>query len=408
MRRFGSRFLVLVAAFLWGLPGGAGATASIPLYQELAEKIVGEGQGVFARAEDGTVLVSLFHERAVHPASVSKVATTLAMLEQWGPDHRFVTRLLGARPKEGGIAGDLEVVASGNPFFLSDAGALVLMQFRMMGVDRISGSLQVRGPLYFNWKPDPRGQELQAALEGQIPASVWKRLLWDSAPGSPREAPPRGLRFEEKRDPTDRDPEILMVHSSPPLLRILKELNSYSNNIFHPFSEEIGGPAFVEQRARSELPDAWRDEVRITNAAGAGKTNLLSPRAAVGLLDALGRELAGGGFDLVDVLPVAGVDRGTLENRLRAPHLRGKLVGKTGTYGSLLVSSLAGVLLTERFGRVSFAILNHGLPVLEARRRQDAFVEALLEDSGGLPWPYEPLPSPALVEEIVVGQERGE
>jgi len=36
-----------------------------------------------------------------------------------------------------------------------------------------------------------------------------------------------------------------------------------------------------------------------------------------------------------------------------------------------------------------FAILNHGVPVPEARRRQDRFVRALLQHLASVPWSYQ-------------------
>lgn len=68
--------------------------------------------------------------------------------------------------------------------------------------------------------------------------------------------------------------------------------------------------------------------------------------------------------------------------------LRGTIVGKTGTFGSVGASALAGVLRTRRYGTVTFAVLNHGVPVPEARRRQDAFVRALIAATDAEPWPY--------------------
>jgi D-alanyl-D-alanine carboxypeptidase/D-alanyl-D-alanine-endopeptidase (penicillin-binding protein 4) len=128
-----------------------------------------------------------------------------------------------------------------------------------------------------------------------------------------------------------------------------------------------------------------RDEIIVQNAAGAGKINRLSPRAAVALVAALERETAAHGLTLRDVLPVSGIDPGTLHRRLGA----GVVVGKTGTIGSLRASALAGALSTQRHGRILFAVLNHSLPVPEAQRRQDAFVRALLEGAGGGVWAYQ-------------------
>src|SRR5205085_11149632 len=117
-----------------------------------------------------------------------------------------------------------------------------------------------------------------------------------------------------------------------------------------------------------------RAEITIANAAGAGTQNRISPRAVVALLDALRHALAAEGRELSAVLPVSGIDPGTLRERLLAPPAtRGIVIGKTGTYGSEGASALAGVLRTKRYGIVTFAVLNRGLPVPEARARQDAF-----------------------------------
>jgi D-alanyl-D-alanine carboxypeptidase len=63
-----------------------------------ARALVGAEQGVYVEAEDGGVLVAQAAERAVHPASVSKVPTTLALLRKLGADHRFATRFAASGP----------------------------------------------------------------------------------------------------------------------------------------------------------------------------------------------------------------------------------------------------------------------------------------------------------------------
>ena len=61
-----------------------------------------------------------------------------------------------------------------------------------------------------------------------------------------------------------------------------------------------------------------------------------------------------------------------------APEEAGRVVGKTGTFGDYGASALIGAIPTTDRGTVYFAILNHGVPVAEARRRQDRFLRALL------------------------------
>ena len=360
------------------------ADAAEPPFQSLARDLVGPDQGVYAVAEDGTVLAALEAERPVHPASVTKVATTLALLRQLGPGHRFPTRILAAGPlQKGALRGDLVVEAGGDPVLIDENVVLVLAALRGRGLARVEGEVRVEGPLVFDWRTDGAARALRRAFAGKDaparaavarvqPAGVNPSVLF--------------LRVDGRSVPPAADGRhLLLVHRSPPLVRVAKTLNCYSNNVFHVLSDRIGGPAAVERVARESVPAAMRDEIIVQNAAGAGTINRLSPRAAVALVAALERETAAHGLTLRDVLPVSRIDPGTLRQRLGP----GMVVGKTGTIGSLRASALAGALSTQRHGRILFAVLNHSLPVPEAQRRQDAFVRALLEGAGGGVWAYQ-------------------
>jgi D-alanyl-D-alanine carboxypeptidase/D-alanyl-D-alanine-endopeptidase (penicillin-binding protein 4) len=348
-----------------------GAAASDPPLQELA-RLAGTNQGVFAEAEDGTVLVAQAADRAVHPASVTKVATSLALLAKLGPTHRFDTRVLATGPLHGGaLGGDLVVEASRDPFLVDEGAALLATRLHALGIRSVDGRLVVHGPLLFDWQPDPDGKHLAREL------------------AAPKGAAPVAIRGRPAR-PEPSSPRPLLLYRSPPLVHVVKMLNCYSNNVFHLVSPVIGGPPAVEAFARAHVPPAMRDEIVIDDAAGGGETNRLSPRAAVALLRALTQEVEHEGHHLSDVLPVSGVDPGTLEERLVEPEAhRRTVVGKTGTFGSVGASALAGVLHTKRWGTVAFAVLNHGVPVPEARQRQDAFVHALVDATAAEPWPYD-------------------
>jgi D-alanyl-D-alanine carboxypeptidase len=181
----------------------------------------------------------------------------------------------------------------------------------------------------------------------------------------------------------------LLVHRSQPLLPLAKSLNDYSNNIFKPLADAAGGAAAVQALARAAVPGAMQSEITLGDGAGTDPTNRLSPRAAVKLLRALEEELKKSGHGLTDILPVSGIDDGTLRRRLDGPDEVGRVVGKTGTYGDYGASALVGAIPTTDRGTVYFAILNHGVPVPEARRRQDRFVRALLQHLASVPWSYQ-------------------
>jgi serine-type D-Ala-D-Ala carboxypeptidase/endopeptidase (penicillin-binding protein 4) len=383
------------AALALLLVAAAGSGAPEPPFQARARALVGADHGVFVRAADGTVLAALNPDRPYHPASVTKIATSLAMLEKLGPDHRFETRLVAGGPVRGGVlAGDLVVEAGGDPFLVDEDAVVLLGAMRRAGVRQVAGGLRVHGPLLFDWQPDPDGALLRRALEGGTSPAALAAVRAASNDVDGLTPADLALPFGGETTAENGDGRPFLVHRSPPLARLLKALNCYSNNVFHPLSNRIGGPAVVQAVARAHVPAAVRASVVIHDAAGAGRTNRLSARAAVALVDALADALARHGHRLTDALPVAGLDPGTLRERLHG----GAVVGKTGTIGSLAVSALAGRVRTARWGEVTFAVLHHGLRVPEAHRRQDAFVTALLDAGGAIPWSYRADALPSFTE----------
>lgn len=353
-----------------------------PVLQAAAERL-GPGQGVYVRAADGTVLASHEADRRMHPASVTKIATTLALLRRLGPAHRFETRIVaGGTLRDGTLAGDLLVEGGGDPFFVTENALLVLSVLEARGLRTVDGAVRVRGPFLFNWRPDPDGRRVARVLAGVEIAEAWEatRAARPDAAG-PR---PAGLRFLERRNSASADGTALAVtHRSPALVTLLKSLNCYSNNVFHLLSDRIGGPAAVEEAARAAVAPELRPAILIDDAAGLGTTNRMSAQAAVALVDALAADLAREELTLAHVLPVAGRDPGTLQRRLAG----GAVVGKTGTIGSLTVSALAGRVRTRRWGEVTFAIFDHGMPVDRAQQRQDAFVRSLMDAGDAVSWP---------------------
>jgi D-alanyl-D-alanine carboxypeptidase/D-alanyl-D-alanine-endopeptidase (penicillin-binding protein 4) len=375
---------LLLALLVAGLPLAAAAAD----LAERARVLVGADQGVHVETEDGTVLVSQWAARAVHPASVSKIPTTLALVRALGPEYRFETRFLAGGPiRDGVVDGPLLVEGSGDPFFVDENALLVALALRDLGVREVAGDLAIAGPLLFNWDTVNAGARVRRAFEGGVPSAAWQAVR--GAAGADAAQAPR-LRFTGGATPGGDTPAwLLATHRSEPLIPLIKALNGYSNNIFTSFAAAAGGIGAVQANIRATLPDGWGEELLLGDGAGAHRANRMSPRATVAILRTLQRDLSPYGYDLADVLPVAGVDDGTLRHRIAGPSERGIVVAKTGTYGSYGACSLAGAFQTERHGLVYFAILNRNVPIEAARRKQDAFVRALLATLGGLPWPYQ-------------------
>ena len=369
-----------------------------------ARAILGANQGVYVEAADGEILLAQAARLPVHPASVSKVPTTLALLHRLGPDYRFTTTFSGTGAVHDGLLeGDLIVDGGGDPFFVDENALLVAARLNELGVRRVAGTLRVRGTLIFNWQGDAAEARLRAVMSGQAPPSAVEAVnaLAGATSEASRSTPP-ALQFEANPlepaagtpDPAAAQP--LIAHRSQPLLSLVKALNDYSNNVFKPLADAAGGAATVQELARSLLPASMRTEITLGDGAGTDPRNRLSPRAAVRILRALEQELRLTDHSLVDVLPVAGFDPGTLQERLNAVGESGCVVGKTGTFGEYGASALIGALRSRDHGTVYFAILNHGVPVPEARRRQDQLLRVLFERLHVMPWSYQRDTRPAV------------
>jgi serine-type D-Ala-D-Ala carboxypeptidase/endopeptidase (penicillin-binding protein 4) len=382
-----------------------------------ARSILGADQGVYIETTQGTVLVAQAADKPVHPASVSKVPTALALLRKLGPEHRFVTTFAGTgRIVDGTLYGDLSVTSDGDPALVDEDALLVAERLKQVGIQRVVGAIHPRGALTFDWQSDSDGSLLQQAMSGHTPPAAWaavRALEGSGGTASDVDSSARpGITFTPRTTSTSTteglrvvslgDDQTLVVHRSQPLLSLTKALNDYSNNIIKVFADAAGGPASVESVARGAVPPEMRSEITLGDGAGTDPSNRLSPRAAVKLLRALEGELAASRHTLPDMLPVAGVDAGTLRDRLNGPGEAGRVVGKTGTFGDYGASALIGAIPTTDLGTVYFAILNHGVPVPQARLRQDRFVRALLAHLHSVPWNYQRDPRPAIARAEVL------
>ena len=401
---------LVVASAAWGEEPGLAAVAS---------SILGADQGVYVETTNGTVLVAQAADRPVHPASVSKVPTTLALLRKLGPEHRFITTFTGSgRILEGTLYGDLSVASDGDPSLVDEDALLVAERLKRLGIQRVAGTVHARSALIFDWQNDSDATLLRRALSGLTPPAAWAAVRElestdTQTATSPTSQP--GIRFTTATTQPALagaggtellNDKTLVTHRSQPLLSLVKALNDYSNNIIKSFADAAGGMAAVEAVARSAVPAQMSAEITLGDGAGTDPTNRLSPRAAVKLLRALETELAGSGHSLPDILPVSGVDEGTLRNRLNGAGEAGHVVGKTGTFGDYGASALIGAIPTTDRGTVYFAILNHGVPVPQARLRQDRFVRALLVRLHSVPWNYQRDPRPAITRAQVLATPR--
>ncbi|MBV8851848.1 MAG: D-alanyl-D-alanine carboxypeptidase, partial [Sinobacteraceae bacterium] len=276
--------------------------AEIPTLVSAARLILGSDQGVYVEAADGSQLLAQAASRPVHPASVSKVPTTLALLRKFGPDHRFATTFsTSGAIVDGTLYGDLIVQSEGDPSLVDENALVIATRLRVAGIQRVVGGLRPVGTLTFDWQPDPDGTRMRAALSGHVSeaalaavralqtvgseATILPAATHTATESTPlTTAPLASIVFAEPGTWSDTDrarsvlapspqPRPLLVHRSQPLLALAKSLNDYSNNIFKPLADQAGGAAAVQQLARAVLPEWMRPEVTLGDGAGTDPRN---------------------------------------------------------------------------------------------------------------------------------------
>ncbi len=182
----------------------------------------------------------------------------------------------------------------------------------------------------------------------------------------------------------DKAGTLLLSHYSEPLVKILLYQNAHSSNaVAEVVGESVGGPQSIQMFLiqRAGLRDS---EIYVGHSSGL-EFNRITPEASVRVLRALVTILSNYALKAEDVMPIAGIDSGTLRVRLGREDIRGSVIAKTGTLISIDngVSTLVGIAYTKEHGPLLFAIFNSAGDVNTYRRLQDHFVEELIAEVGG-------------------------
>jgi serine-type D-Ala-D-Ala carboxypeptidase/endopeptidase (penicillin-binding protein 4) len=111
------------------------------------------------------------------------------------------------------------------------------------------------------------------------------------------------------------------------------------------------------------------NEILLANGSGLGVENRISPHAVAAMFAAVKRYAEGQGMTIADLFPIAGTDKGTVEDR----EIPIYTVVKTGTLND--VSALAGFLPTRDQGVVVFSVINRGGNLDGLRSSQDVLLQ---------------------------------
>ena len=343
----------------------------------------------------GAVLYAQNPALPLAPASNEKLPLTYAALATLGASYRMETDVLGEGEQDGTtFTGTLVLRGGGDPT-LSTAGLRSLAaQVRAYGIRRVVGGI-VGDESYFDARRTVAGWKPGFYIEESPPLSalvVNRARVGRYVTRSPALAAATAFRDALRAAGVTVDGTVKLGRvgdfsipiaqlESPPLASIIRFMDRESDNFtaelllkqlgavtFDRGTSAAGATVVMQSLTGGGVPTTG---VHIVDGSGLSLLDRLTANAVTGILKAAWADpTVRPAF--VAALAVAGVN-GTLEDRLRKPPARGRVLAKTGTTSD--ASALSGYV-SRRF---LFTVLQNGHPLSYwwARRAQDRFVEVL-------------------------------
>ena len=388
-------------------------TASAPpdviaLRAALSSALGKGGPQTGAMVYDLTAKQTLFTARANvgrPPASVEKLYTTVATLNELGPNARLTTTVVGTgHLGPGGVwHGNLYLVGGGDPTFGDGAfnrtweqgygptANQLVGQLAHDGIKHVSGWVigdaalfdELRGGPATGYAPDVPDLGGQLSALSYDHGSTFKKLN----PGAfaakelvlTMHGAGIGARPLNRTLPAPGDAQQLASVRSPPLSVMLKLMDVPSDDFFaemltKQLGVRVGGRGSITAGAQviSNAIDSFGLHPRIVDGSGLSRSDRSSPGEVVDLLKTMWNTPTG--RILAASLPVVGVS-GTVHGIAAHTAARGRCIAKTGTLN--YVTNLAGYCTAHNHHVLAFALMIDGPGNWTAIRLFDQIVPAI-------------------------------
>ena len=372
---------------------------TIPVLENMA---IPGYSGIIVETVDGERVIESGSNLTYNPASNVKIATTYAVLKTFGPDYRFATSVWtdGSWDEPSGtIYGNL-YVSGRDPVFGFEHAVALAQELNRMGIKTVQGDLVVTDNFAMNYTTSAATSSrslfatLDAAKRSASANRVWNNFLVNSGRLAQTTAPNPSITFSGSVyvQSMPSNAKLIFSHESAPMREIVKVMMCYSNNFLaERLGDLVGGP-FAVARIVQQNTGTQPSDFYLQSSSGLG-INRVTPASMMRLLRVLRNDLGRYRMSFADIMPVAGIDKGTLEGRFDSDFAEGSVVGKTGTLGNTDggVSALAGEMNT-RGGRLLFVIFNQRGSVSRFRSFQNLYVSTIQGQFGGAaPITYSPL-----------------
>lgn len=389
IRKTGSAAPTNTVSTVPAAPAVSSIRTSIPALGEIA---IPGYSGVLVESMNGDVVLESYQHTPFNPASNVKLATAFAVLKTFGPEYRFPTSVWTDGSYEqatGTIHGNL-YISGKDPVFGFEHGVMLASELNRMGIRNVKGDLVVTDNFAMNHSNSPQSSSkvlfatLDSAKRSAAASNAWASFVINSGRLGPEaSAPSVAFTGAVYVQPMPGNVNLLFSHESAKMRDILKATLCYSNNFLSErLGDMVGGPWAVSRLVQQHA-GVQPNEFYLQTSSGLG-INRVTPNAMMKLLRTLRGELAVYRMTFADIMPVAGVDKGTLENRFDSDFAMGSVVGKTGTLGNTDggASSLAGEINT-RNGKLLFVIFNQRGSVARFRSFQNNYISTIQSHFGG-------------------------
>jgi D-alanyl-D-alanine carboxypeptidase/D-alanyl-D-alanine-endopeptidase (penicillin-binding protein 4) len=311
----------------------------------------------FCAEQNGISLVSYRSDVQMVPASVSKLYVTDWALSVRDPNFTYKTKFYFSK-------GTLTIVGGKDPQLVQDDLKRVFAGLTKNERSKIKKIVFDRNVI-FNWQTIPAGIGVQLA---QVSKKYFGRTI------QVRYSPL--VIFQTK-------PRFTLA--SPPLYRILKEMNVYSNNVTADsiFTELGGALEFRNYLVRTY--GMYGNDASFGTGSGT-HDNMTTCRLTLLVTKHLHQKIEMLGMKPADFLVIPGVDKGS--NRTRFKDVNTAVAIKTGYVWH--AHTVAGIL-NAHSGPVYFAVFTYDAinpQVPRGASLVDALVSKMAENYSHITWPY--------------------
>ena len=157
-------FIILLSSFSYAIDSNVAENIQNKIKKSLQQSgLKSDDLGLLVHSGDGSekkLIYELNSQQKMIPASISKLATTLVVLQNFSPNHRLKTQLLSdANISNSKLKGSLYLKGAGDPGFVSETMWFLVNHLTRNQITQIEGDLVVDDTLFDSQRYDSSRQE---------------------------------------------------------------------------------------------------------------------------------------------------------------------------------------------------------------------------------------------------------